>query len=141
MGMIRSSALLVAFFAVLVSACGSDIEVSIETSDDTVAPAEPADDEAATPIADREAEVGPAVEAMFAFTADNPDVCTAEFESFNVAYPEPGTDPELTAELDAGIEDRGGALTTCLDAAGEADMSANVELLTLWGRHLADTGA
>lgn len=116
----------------VVAACGA--EVSVETG---TAPIEDGT-EVTVPIADLEPEIGPAAEGMFAFIDANPDVCAVEFESFNVEYPQ--DDPDRTAELDEGIEDRGNALRVCLDQAGETDLSEDVALLTQWGRHLADQG-
>ncbi len=128
---------------VILGACGSDViatesaqapstDAAFSEAQDTEAP------EVAEPdIAEREAEVEPAALAMFDFIGANPTVCPAEFASFNVEYPEDG-DEDIVAELDAGIEDRGEALMSCLDAAGESDMSENVALLTAWGRHLSN---
>lgn len=114
----------------LLAACGSDATTEVDAAGEA---------ETAVGIADRESEVAPAVERMFAFIGANPEVCSEEFSSFNVEYPEDPEDPQV-AELDAGIEDRGSALTSCLDEAGEAELSEDISLLTEWGRHLADGG-
>lgn len=123
----RTFAALTVALTMLLASCGSDTTTEA-AAEDTIA------------IEDREAEVAPAVERMFDFIGANPDVCAGEFESFNVVYPEDPDDPQV-AELDAGIEDRGTALSTCLTDAGETELSEDISLLTLWGRYQADLGS